>query len=370
MLAQKKFPTLYGKSSTGKIKLWSIRAEERQGKAAIVTEYGYEDGETQYTRVLVEKGKNVGRSNETTPFEQAWLEAASKWNKKKDKKYVEDKKDLKRDQKILPMLAHNYKKRSHDVTWPAFVQPKLNGVRCLAHKVSRSHIAYLSRGGKEFTTLDHLTKWLLPIMEVGDILDGELFTQKLTFQEIVAAVKRAKTVDPNIYKVGYWVYDCVRLEETFSERNRHLSGALPKDFGSIVTVPTLEVRDEKRMKKLHAQFMQAGYEGTIIRNKQGRYRCDYRSPDLQKYKDFVDEEFEIIGGKEGVGRAKGTIIWTCKTEEGKIFDARPRGTEEQRRFWWKHLHRYIGKKLTVRYQNLSDTGVPIFPVGLIMRDYE
>lgn len=368
--ATKRFPRLYGLSSTGKTKLWDIRAEERRGKAAIVTEYGYEDGETQYTRVLVEKGKNVGRSNETTPFQQACSEAESKWNKKKDKKYVEDRKDLKRDQKILPMLAHNFKKRSHDVKWPAFVQPKLNGIRCLAQKVGNLNIVYHSRGGKEFTTLDHLTKWLSSTMETGDILDGELFTQKLTFQEIVAAVKRAKTVDPNIHKVGYWVYDCVRLEETFSERNRHLLGQLPKDFGPIVTVPTLEAKDEKAMQKLHAQFMQAGYEGTIIRNKQGRYRCDYRSPDLQKYKDFIDEEFEIIGGKEGVGRAKGTIIWTCKTEDGKPFDVRPKGAEEQRRLWWKNLHQYLGKRLTVRYQNRSDDNIPIFPVGLTIRNYE
>ena len=368
-MAQKKFPTLYGKSSTGKIKVWTIRAEDVNGQSAVVTEYGYEDGEIQTTSVAVNKGKNIGRSNETTPFEQACSEAESKWNKKKDKKYVEKKKDLDQEGRVLPMLAHSFEKRGHDIQWPAFVQPKLNGIRCLAHKVSETEVLYLSRGGKLFGTLDHLTPHLLPILNVDDILDGELFTTELTFQEIVAAVKREKTKNPNTERIEYWVYDIVQPETTFSWRNHHLLGILPEKK-PIVTVTTLEAKDEDIMHKLHAQFVQAGFEGTIIRNKHGLYRCKYRSKNLQKFKDFLDEEFEIVGGKEGIGRAQGTIIWTCVTADGKEFDVRPKGTEAQRRIWWGNLELYIGRKLTVRYQNLSDTGVPIFPVGIAMRDYE
>ena len=267
-------------------------------------------------------------------------------------------------------MAHNYKKRGHDIEWPAFVQPKLNGIRCLAHKASEDEIRYLSRGGKQFGTLDHLTPHLLALLEKDEVFDGELFTQELTFQEIVAAVKREKTENPNTHKVQYWVYDCVHLQATFDERVRHLTGLIQGKRGPLVLVPTAGVKNEDAMKKLHAHFVQEGYEGTIIRNKQGLYRCKYRSADLQKFKDFLDEEFTIIGGKEGVGRAKGTIIWTCETEDGKPFDVRPKGTEEQRRHWWENLDQYVGKKLTVRYQNRSDDNIPIFPVGLTVRDYE
>lgn len=368
-MEQKKFSSLYGKSSTGKVKLWTILAEAYRGKAAVITEYGYEDGEMQYTLVEVDKGKNVGRSNETTPFEQACSEAESKWNKKKDKGYVEEKKGLNKKQQVLPMLAHSFEKRGHDIKWPAFVQPKLNGIRCLAHKVSEVEILYLSRGGKQFGTLAHLTPHLLAIMTIDEILDGELFTPELTFQEIIAAVKREKTTNPNTLLVEYWVYDIVQTEASFIERNRHLLGMLPKKK-PIITVPTLEAKNADMMRKLHAQFVQAGYEGTIIRNKHGLYKCKDRSKDLQKYKDFLDDEFKIVGGREGVGRAKGTIIWTCVTEDGKEFDVRPKGTEAQRRIWWKNLELYVGKKLTVRYQNRSDDNIPIFPVGVTVRNYE
>lgn len=363
------FTTLYGRSSNGQIKVWKITAESRGEYSEIITEYGKDDGEMLWTALKVATGKNIGRSNETTHFEQACLEALSKWSKKKDKNYVEKREYLGREPNLLPMLAHSYTKRAHDIEWPAFVQPKLNGIRCLARKTSQSEISYLSRGGKDFGSLGHLTPHLLKVMDVGEILDGELFTTQLTFQEIVAAVKREKTVNPNTEKIEYWIYDCVQTKATFSERNRHLLGILPGK-GPLVTVPTLEAKNENAMMKLHTQFVQAGYEGIIIRNKQGLYCLEHRSKHLQKYKDFIDEEFEIVGGKQGTGRDTGTIIWRCKTEEEKYFDARPRGSHEQRKAWWDNLPKIVGKKLTVRYQNRSDDGIPIFPVGIAVRDYE
>jgi ATP-dependent DNA ligase len=368
---KKTFPTLYASSSTGKTKVWRIWAEELSlphGPAAvIVTEYGYEDSEEmQRAAVTIREGKNIGRSNATTPFEQACAEAEAKWQKKKDKKYTEG--EVKRTQILLPMLAHDFKKRGHDIEWPAYVQPKLNGVRCLARR--RGHdVEYISRGGKRFETLGHLTKPLLSMMRDGEVFDGELFTKELTFQQIVSAVKRQKTENPDIAKVQYWVYDWVNPKEPFTMRALYL-GDLVVPVPSIVFVPTAMAFDEKCMLEAHKEHMEEGFEGTIIRNSKGMYRCDFRSSDLQKYKDFIDEEFTIIGATEGEGRAEGTVIWKCLTEEGKEFDAKPKGTEEQRRHWWEHRKEFFGKMLTVRYQCRTDENLPLFPVGLTIRDYE
>jgi DNA ligase-1 len=91
---------------------------------------------------------------------------------------------------------------------------------------------------------------------------------------------------------------------------------------------------------------------------------------LQKVKRFVDDEFEIIGGKDGSGRESGLIIYRCKTKSGLEFDVRPRGTQESRRDIYKNLDSYIGKHLTVRYQELTDDGIPRIAVGIAVRDYE
>jgi len=370
---KKLFPRLYAHSSTGKTKWWEISAEGDDGPTFIEIRWGYEGQEEdkiQTTRRNVGTGKNLGHSNETSPFEQACSEAKALWKKKRDKKYTTSlgaKSSI-----LLPMLAHDFKKRGHNIEFPAFVQPKLNGVRCLAKKVSENEIEFVSRGGKVFFNLKHIREALLPIMDVGSVFDGELFTQRMTFQQIVSAVKRQQE---DTLKVEYWIYDCVLEDTPFEDRlvilqqvgtnNRRVFEGTP-----FRIVPTVPVADKEEFLKRHAGFVRVGYEGTILRNKKGLYRCDFRSPDLQKYKDTMDEEFIIIGGKEGTGRAEGTIIWTCITKDGKEFDVRPQGTEEQRREWWKDRKKYVGTKLTVRYQNLSDDGVPIFPVGVNLRDYE
>jgi hypothetical protein len=102
----------------------------------------------------------------------------------------------------------------------------------------------------------------------------------------------------------------------------------------------------------------------------GIYRTDYRSHDLQKYKEFFEDEFQIIGFKEGDGRDKGTVIWVCKTEgkDGKEFSVRPRGSVALRTELYKNAHEWVGKQLTVIYQERMESGIPRFPVGKSVRD--
>jgi DNA ligase-1 len=49
---------------------------------------------------------------------------------------------------------------------------------------------------------------------------------------------------------------------------------------------------------------------------------------------------------------------------------RPRGTHEERAVLLNNAGSYVAKKLTVRYQELTDDGIPRFPVGISFRDYE
>ena len=359
------WPTLYGTASTGKIKVWKVKARKKKdGSAEIITEHGYEDSdELQQAVVKVTVGKNIGKANETSPYEQACSEATSKWEKKK-KRYATSKAGLK-DQKILPMLAVDYKKRFKSIDYPALGQPKLNGIRCLAHKASSSVIEYTSREGEVFTTLEHLTPHLLEGMVTGERLDGEVFTPKLDFEDICSAVKRQQE---NTLLLQFWAYDIVS-NATFSDRTKHVRKAgltLP-----LVTVPTIPLKDEEEMLSLHNQFVKNGFEGTIIRNMKGIYKAGHRSKDLQKYKDFYDDEYKIVGAHEGVGKAEGAVTWICITDAGEEFDVVPKGSMEKRQMWWKNRKKYFGKMLTVKYQNLTaDRKVPYLPSGLAIRDYE
>src|SRR5689334_16299941 len=88
------FPTLYKKTSSGAIQMWTISVDyhlggEKGESALIQTVFGQVDGKKQIANDVVLEGKNIGKANETTAFEQAISEAKSQWERKKKKGYVE-----------------------------------------------------------------------------------------------------------------------------------------------------------------------------------------------------------------------------------------------------------------------------------------
>lgn len=373
------FGPLYARSSTDKTKTWQAMVVEEDGKPVLLnTLHGYIDGRKTSSSKEI-KGKNLGKANETSPYEQACSDAQSKMNKKLDEGYVTALYKLKGQSLLLPMLAHPYTKRKHDIKWPAIVQPKLNGVRCLS-RMTEDTPEYISRKGKKYDTVDHLNKEVEYLTcELGVPLDGEIFHPDWTFQEIVRAVKKDRGDKTD--ELQYWVYDIVDTQKGFEDRaaamfeafvlkKGHWKPGYPCPLGNVVLVPSVEVANEEEMMVQHKKYVDAGYEGTIIRNKDGKYILKNRSKDLQKYKDFLDEEYIIVGGKEATGNDAGTVVFECKTKEEKTFAVRPKGSRELRREWLTDLDKIIGKPLTVRYQELSEDGVPIFPVGIEMRDYE
>jgi len=134
--------------------------------------------------------------------------------------------------------------------------------------------------------------------------------------------------------------------------------------------PTYLVNNKEEAKWYHDDFVQNGFEGAILKNKAGIYIFDYRSENIEKMKDFIDAEFEIVGGKEGVGTDTGCIIYRCKTKNNLEFDVRPKGTVEDRQEMFRNLKNDIGKMLTVRFPEYTESGKPSQPVGIVIRDYE
>ena len=265
------------------------------------------------------------------------------------------------------MLAHEFTKRGHNVVYPCYVQPKLNGARCLIKKLNHAMRA-TSRGGKEYRAIEAIKESLMDAMDTFDILDGELYNHELSFQEIMTAIKNETDLDINLSRIQYWVYDLAMEGLFFDERYKIISQMVAyADSDSIVLVPTYLVHNEQELAERHAEFTAQGFEGTMIRNTDGVYKFKHRSVDLQKYKDFQDAEFKIIGGNEGVGLSAGQCIFICETQSGHSFGVRCIGANAVREEQWQNLNTYINQYLTVKFQDYSDTGIPVFPVGLGIR---
>jgi hypothetical protein len=168
------WPTLYKTASKGKEQQWDICVVPLHGERGdIVVEHGQVGGKIQVAIVTVEKGKNLGKKNATTGKEQAVLEAQAKWLKQQDKGYSVERGGG--SMELKPMLAHKYEDVK-DIVFPAHIQPKLDGCRCLAYRESEDVVRLISRQGKDFGKwLGHIREALKHMMKVGDVFDGELY---------------------------------------------------------------------------------------------------------------------------------------------------------------------------------------------------
>jgi len=362
-----KLPILYGVSKKGKIKQWYISVIEDNNNALIKVRSGYVNSKIKETVKEITKGKNIGKKNETNPFEQAVSEAKSNWEKKRHKNYRPEMIDLNTyvPEIILPMLAKGPGKGK--IKFPCRIQPKLNGI-CNLSENTNDKVLHHSRGGHLFTTVTHLDKWVKQLNAPG-MLHGELYKHGWSLQKISSYTKELK---PDYDTLEFWIYDLAQLNVSYDNRlawiNTYIR-KLPSECKIKIT-PTFEVNNMEEAKVYHDRFVQDGFEGAMLKNKNGFYIFQYNSDDIEKMKDFDDAEFQIIGGKEGEGLDKGCIIYRCITKKGEEFDVRPRGTVEERKELFQRLKEDIGKPLTVRYPELTESGKPSQPVGIIPRDYE
>lgn len=363
------FPRLYKTSSTKKELEWIISVIPHvDNTATIRTIHGQVDGQLQTTDLLISKGKNIGKANETTPYEQACSEAESKWKKQQDKNYSEDRGG--KSKALSPMLAHTYEDKLHLVTFPSFLQPKLDGIRCIATRTGDT-ISLKSRQNKEFVGLTHIREELLKEMFDGESWDGELFNPQLTFQQLVKLVKKDQ---PESIRVQYHIYDKID-DDTFEMRTcRFVPGEEDKEIFEdrlyLIGVTTLSVKSHEQVMQQHKVFIADGYEGSILRVGDCMYKAGDRSSQLLKVKDWITEEFEIIDVLADVHETQG--IFECKTKTGGIFKARAKGEDSEREYYLQHPDEFIGKLLTVEFFEWSTSEVPLprFPVGITIRDYE
>ncbi len=370
---------LHKMDSKGKIRVLTVSHGSDERGWFYEQEHGLLGGKLQTSRTYV-KGKNAGRANETSDEQQAEKEAEAKWKQKRDRSGYSE--TIPEDKPMMPMLAQSHDKHGHKIAYPAYIQPKLDGIRCFIH-VDGENVKLVSRTGKEFVSLGHIADAVSELVSVmgksvgSFILDGELYNHqfKEDFQGLVSAIKRDKPSE-NTHLVQFHCYDYVAEGKDFEDRIvelQHMDQWL-EDVDAIQIVPTFGVDNLDGVVEQNASWLEDGYEGSMIRNAKGGYQPNKRSPNLQKYKSFLDAEFEIVGAYENKGKMEGQCTFTCVTEDGTEFGCKPMGTEAQREQYWIDFQagKLTGKMLTVKFfeWTTSENPVPRFPVGTIIRDYE
>lgn len=366
-----KLPVLYKRATTGKIVEWFIEVEKNKYR----TTSGFTDGQ-KVTSLWTECfGKNIGKANATSNDQQALAEAKAIHKKRIEAGSFENIKDIDNPTFFQPMLAKDYidkdtKEILVKIKFPVFSQPKLDGIRCIIKADGM-----WTRKGKPLVSAPHVYETLIPFFEKNPdlILDGELYCDKFAddFNKIISMARKTKPTKDDLAEskkyLKLFAYDLPSSDKNFYDRYTELCDLdLPKSVVSIVE--TMVVHNEEEQKEAFTKYVEQGYEGQILRV-DAPYE-NKRTKSLLKYKEFITEEFTVLGMEEGVGNMSGKVSKLYfKTKDGKEFDAAVNGT-------WEYLAELlkakdlIGKEGTVRFQNYTPEGAPRFGKVIEIRDYE
>lgn len=414
-------PPLFKMSKSGQWRIWQIMFDDKQSR--LIRKYGLLNGKKTETSKAVKTNKS-GRNI----YEQAYLQAKSEYNKQIDKNAhtFQQLQDFPKNSTQISasktnnfevMLAKEYQPEKIK-RWPLAGQVKIDGIR--AYAISETNgISLKSRNHKHWNWLEHIKKNLtefLTYLPKNCILDGELYNHDLTFNQISSAVKRKKHKSSLNQAILYYIFDIFEHQNlTFECRYNILIKAYNKFIKStkqkihISIVPMTLLFSHSDVKDAEIIFTKQGFEGVILRhlgsidvNNKVTYSyqdpfsglnmkilyCQItkenisddiiqlsqykhgRSQNLLKYKTFQDEEAIVIDIVSGEGTKENAAILLLQDKRGNKFRVNPKGTIESHKKWLQNKHKYIGQTYTFKYQELSEYGVPRFPVGIAFRNYE
>ncbi len=279
-----------------------------------------------------------------------------------------------------PMLADPVSDKPIDYSKPTFIQPKLDGVRCVIQYgdgVSPGAIAY-SRTGKEWKNIDHILKELKPFFAKypNVILDGELYNHDLrdNFEKIISLVRKTKPTDEDRLeaskKTQFHCYDIIDETMEFDQRNNFIRNKVSTSH-CIKHVITHWVDSDIEAKVRHQTNLNHGYEGSIVRTNDV-YKCG-RSWSLRKFKDFSDAEALIVGYEEGKGKRIGTLgKFVMQDEDGNQFGCPPGKGYNYKDLTdiLNNVHDYIGQVATFTYFERTKAGSYRHPHYKAIRNYE
>ena len=276
---------------------------------------------------------------------------------------------------IKPMLAHKFDIKRVDYSKPVYIQPKLDGVRCLFTKDGA-----FSRTGKQFMNVAHIQLELISFFKDNPdvVLDGELYNHDLKhdFEKIISLVRKQKpTADDRLEAknlMQYHLYDFIDNKKTNYQNRMHQLACADIYSSSIKYVPAYRVyKHEEALNMHHDAYLAKGYEGLILRL-DGPYKHG-RSYDLMKFKDFSDTEATIIGYETGKGKREGTLgKFIMQDDDGNEFGCPP-----GKGYNYKDLANilnnigdYIGKRATFTYFQRTQAGSYRHPLFKCIRNYE
>lgn len=377
--------------------------------AEMWTETQIENGALSRSAPTYPKDTNVGKSNHRDSFKQGLVLARTKYLKKQNDggKIASEFGSTVKQSNVMyfPMLANNIKNFKKTLEFPVFVQPKLDGTRCIVYlnakatsaKATSANVIMYTRHKNEYphnTSNDAIRKSVLDCLvelygkyesDESVYLDGELYNHNLKLQDINHYVRKGDLGNAESL-IQYWIYDAFypSQKQTFRERTNTLNEVarlIPQTKSAIVMTETLEVQDQKELDAQYKHYIKNGYEGMMIRNPNGMYKSGIQNVGLRtdfllKRKEVFTDEYEVVDYTDGkAGKEIGAVIWVCQNKSKKRFNVTPNMKFVDRYKIYKECqksfsNKYANRMLIVEYRGKSDDDIPQHAKGIAFRDVE
>jgi len=287
---------------------------------------------------------------------------------------------------IKPMLAYKVDKKPVDWSENVYIQPKLDGVRCVIYLDENEEIRCFSRTGKEFFNLDHIKDSFHDFFKMESkfsantdvILDGELYNHDLRddFEKIISLVrKKTPTTQDRLDAAELIEFHCYDYIETVMNQpyGYRASQLVTSDMYSpcIKYVDSKLATSRETANIIHQYNLNDGYEGSILRLDKPYEQK--RSYNLQKFKDFHDTEALIVGYEEGKGKREGTLgKFLMQDDDGNKFGCPPGKGYNYAALTdiLNNIHDYIGQRATFTYFERTQYGSYRHPMFKTIRNYE
>jgi ATP-dependent DNA ligase len=354
-----KLERLYKTAKTGAIQVFDIEIL----KDTYTVTWGQKDGKVQ-SKSTTCKPKNIGKSNETTAEAQAILEAKAVWTKKQKSGYSTS---VSAPTTVsLPMKVKVWAKGKlpPKVEFPLLSTPKLNGLNGM-YRLENDTLKLYSRGGDEYPAIPHLEDEIRKVMKHLDSkeLNGELYIPNTHLQDITAAVKKPNDLS---HKLEFHIFDIADSKAVFDVRHDSLILAECQitDLTYVKFLTGVDCYTHTDIENHYNACMAAGLEGTVIKDTDSLYEHNVRSNRQWKYKKAKDGEFKVT---DFALDKNGHAVFVCELPDN-TFKVKLKGTHEQRTEMAANASSYIGKWLTIEYETLSKSNVPLKPVGIAFRE--
>jgi DNA ligase-1 len=268
--------------------------------------------------------------------------------------------------------------------FPVLATPKLDGIRVL--KVDGKAVTRKFKPVPNTHIREMLEKYL------PDGVDGEVMTPG-TFNDIQSKVMSFDG-EPQF---SFYMFDYVKddLSKPYSERVSDMHNAIKKKPPfEVIALKPVKIHSVEELLAFEKECLRQGYEGVMIRQPDGKYKCGRSTPKeqiLMKLKRFLDAEAIVVGfeekmhndniqekdefglskrshKKDGLVPANTLGALIVEDQKTKVRFGIGSGFDDAlKKEIWDNRDSYINKLVKYKYQSVGVKDAPRFPVFLGFR---